>query len=871
MSSFIGKALSMTIIVISITGMLTAQKDIFEDERALANWYGVKIYNTSPDGTWYEIIKDYELTDSIEVRSVDHAESYSLGAIKKRRFMGQSYWYLQEGKVHRLDLDQGNVDIFEDYDGYTLIPQQEAVILEPKKDSGSLVLYRQATAERIPLGDQEGFRVNGDGTYLVGVEKKGEITKVKITKLIGRPEAKTWFTFNWGEEIEELIWSPDGRCIAFRIIKDEQRGENTLGYINLRTGKKRFFEPGDYPGFCRSHQIKRGPTSYQKFIFSPDGENIFFASMPKERKKVIWDDTVEIYRGRDEIDYISPRMRTGYFNVPLYHMWNPGKQTYMQLTDSLWRYSLFSGDFTKVVLFKEHIDAPNTKWVPDRDLKVLDLQTGKYTWTIEGATYSNREIDVSKGGGYMHYFKDLHWKVYHLRTGREIDISALFKHPLYDNTYSRPGNPPPFGIAGYSSDERFIYLYDRYDLWQIDLLTFEKERLTRGRKQGITYRIVKAVNSGLLKEKYSGDFSPIIDTSKPLYLEMKDDRYDSGFAVLDHGKVKKIAFEAAYLSNPVFLQDNFLYLQEDYDLPPRVMWWENKSRDRNILFQSNSGYMDYDWGKVELIYCPDSRGKRVCGGLMYPIGYDGNRKYPMVVKVYEQQAGLIHRFNIPSLIRDTGINISYLRSHGYFVFLPNLEYEIGDVGVSANASLDRALDRVLENTTIDPHRLGLFGYSFGGYETNFVITHDHRFSAAVSGAGVSDIIRHYLTPSPSGSSKYFQFEDYQMRMGKPYYEIKDAYLRNSPILDVDRITTPLLLFAGKQDHHVDWNQSLMFHMALKRAQKESVLLLYPEASHVLVDPFTKKDIMARVGQWFDHYLKGAVKPKWMQADTYEFK
>jgi len=108
-------------------------------------------------------------------------------------------------------------------------------------------------------------------------------------------------------------------------------------------------------------------------------------------------------------------------------------------------------------------------------------------------------------------------------------------------------------------------------------------------------------------------------------------------------------------------------------------------------------------------------------------------------------------------------------------------------------------------------------------------------------------------------------------MGKPYYEIKDAYLRNSPILDVDRITTPLLLFAGKQDHHVDWNQSLMFHMALKRAQKESVLLLYPEASHVLVDPFTKKDIMARVGQWFDHYLKGAVKPKWMQADTYEFK
>ena len=85
------------------------------------------------------------------------------------------------------------------------------------------------------------------------------------------------------------------------------------------------------------------------------------------------------------------------------------------------------------------------------------------------------------------------------------------------------------------------------------------------------------------------------------------------------------------------------------------------------------------------------------------------------------------------------------------------------------------------------------------------MTHNNRFTAAVSGGGFNDLIRRYTSPSESGKPEFFQFENHQSRMSKPYYAMKQAYLRNSPILEVDNMDTPLLLFAGKEDYHVNEN------------------------------------------------------------------
>ena len=301
------------------------------------------------------------------------------------------------------------------------------------------------------------------------------------------------------------------------------------------------------------------------------------------------------------------------------------------------------------------------------------------------------------------------------------------------------------------------------------------------------------------------------------------------------------------------------------------MFWEPKLEHPRVLFQSNPHYAEYTWGTAKLLKFENANEQPVAAALMYPFDYNPSKKYPMVVEVYEDKASEINRYCNPGVVKTTGFNSSHMRSKGYFVLYPNLKYEIDNVGVSANESLNAILDHSFQEQAIDTNRLGLIGYSFGGYETNFIVTHNNRFTAAVSGGGFNDLIRRYTSPSESGKPEFFQFENHQSRMSKPYYAMKQAYLRNSPILEVDNMDTPLLLFAGKEDYHVNWHESESFYLALSRAQKEVSLLLYPDEAHHFVKSRARKDITRRVTDWFEHYLKEKSKPVWMQTNAYAYK
>lgn len=79
-----------------------------------------------------------------------------------------------------------------------------------------------------------------------------------------------------------------------------------------------------------------------------------------------------------------------------------------------------------------------------------------------------------------------------------------------------------------------------------------------------------------------------------------------------------------------------------------------------------------------------------------------------------------------------------------------------------------------------------------------------------------------------------------------------------------KVNTPLLLWAGKEDYQVNWNQSVTWYLALKRLNKEVVLLLYPNTRHVILDDVTKMDVATKTMAWFDFYLKDSCKPNWLQ-------
>jgi len=161
----------------------------------------------------------------------------------------------------------------------------------------------------------------------------------------------------------------------------------------------------------------------------------------------------------------------------------------------------------------------------------------------------------------------------------------------------------------------------------------------------------------------------------------------------------------------------------------------------------------------------------------------------------------------------------------------------------------------------------LMGHSFGGYETNYIITHSHLFGAAVSFSGVSDFVNGYNGISgaraDNGKSLQFIYEIGQNRLGSTLWQRPDVYIENSPIFNADKISTPVLLMANYGDENVPCEQGFEFFMALRRLHKKAWLLQYDNASHMVFDPTDQRDLTLRMQQFFDYYLKGKIPPKWM--------
>jgi dipeptidyl aminopeptidase/acylaminoacyl peptidase len=183
-------------------------------------------------------------------------------------------------------------------------------------------------------------------------------------------------------------------------------------------------------------------------------------------------------------------------------------------------------------------------------------------------------------------------------------------------------------------------------------------------------------------------------------------------------------------------------------------------------------------------------------------------------------------------------------------------YQEKEPGKSALDCVEQAVNYVIAIGLADSNKIGISGHSFGGYETNYIITQTSRFKAAVSGAGITDITSWYFSNSKSlHLPEYWRSETQQWRMGKSFFDDKDLYLRHSPILYADRVTTPLLSWAGKMEVNLPYEQGILFYNALRRAGKKNVLLLYPRDHHVIEIKQNQIDLSKRISNWFDSYLK----------------
>jgi len=415
----------------------------------------------------------------------------------------------------------------------------------------------------------------------------------------------------------------------------------------------------------------------------------------------------------------------------------------------------------------------------------------------------------------------------------------------------------------YSRDGSNIYFESNDGLWLYNIKKQQLSPMLIGNGKS-----TKIINSVLKWNDQYKSAIPFLQAEKILVEIYDREENNVSYSLLNEGKWLQVVPPTKNRINSKNLiydpKMNFFYaLEENYNLPPTLYKYNGKG-EKHLIFDGN--IMDDGAKRIrQEIYSYSAVGKHLKGILYYPVNFNPSKIYPMVVNIYELQRQISNEYLSPNNLMPVGIHIRTLLEKGYFVYLPDIAYGPKGTGMSALDCINSALDTVLNNSNINPNKIGLIGHSHGGYETNFIATHSKRFATYVSGAGNSDIIGSYYSYNTQfGKPFYFQFETGQYDMGSSISENKELYLKNNPILNVEKVDAPILLWAGKKDENIQWGQVMEFYMGLRRYKKDVIALFYPKGGHDLIfEPFEAENRNKKILQWWDYFLKDITNVPWI--------
>jgi dipeptidyl aminopeptidase/acylaminoacyl peptidase len=257
------------------------------------------------------------------------------------------------------------------------------------------------------------------------------------------------------------------------------------------------------------------------------------------------------------------------------------------------------------------------------------------------------------------------------------------------------------------------------------------------------------------------------------------------------------------------------------------------------------------WGKAESVEW-NNEGFHVQGWLLYPAHYDPKKTYPMVVVVHGGPSSAV----IPRW-PGVGYGAAPLSALDYFVFQPNPRGSFGqgekyvqanrkDFGYGDLRDILAGVDAVEKKVPVDDKRLGLTGWSYGGFMSMFAPTQTQRFRAVVAGAGISNWQSYY------GQNLIDQWMP--PFFGASVYDDPAIYAKSSAINFIKQVKTPTLIVVGDRDAECPAPQSFEYWHALRAQGVPTSLVVYPNEGHHFVDPAHQRDVLQRALGWFAKYL-----------------
>jgi len=290
-------------------------------------------------------------------------------------------------------------------------------------------------------------------------------------------------------------------------------------------------------------------------------------------------------------------------------------------------------------------------------------------------------------------------------------------------------------------------------------------------------------------------------------------------------------------------------IRSSFAAPPEV--WAGAVGAWKPLTKANAGARPA-WGEAKSLHWT-SDGRTVQGWLLFPRGFDAAKRYPLVVAIHGGPAGA----KTAAWPRAT-FDLTLLASQGYFVFYPNFRGSMGfgeaftranvkDFGYGDLRDVLTGLDEIVKTQPVDPDRLGIGGWSYGGYTTMWAVTQTNRFRAAVAGAGIANWQSYY---GENGIDQWMI-----PYFGASVYDDPEVYAKSAPITYIKQVKTPTLVLVGERDVECPTPQSYEFWHALKSLGVPTQLVVYAGEGHSFRDPEHRKDSVRRAMEWFDRYLK----------------
>jgi dipeptidyl aminopeptidase/acylaminoacyl peptidase len=812
--------------------------------------------------------------------NIPHISRYELFTRNKKCWLAYEKAALNKQLVLR-DLNSGKEERLSGVEQYQFDSQKRSLCWQSKKGDGNSARYTLQCMDLatgyVQLLRQDAkmpatnwvFNEPGNALLFTTIDPKANETIASLH----------WHSIGTGQD--QVIW--ENRQTSGNCVFDSEGQQltffanDTLWYYKKGMDKMLPMVSNNSPGIGKDLVIDTRRGS----VFSKDGQQVLFYLAEKESPKASPDAVkLDVWNYRDkELQSVQqmPGEQSQYSFAAAMNV--NGNQVIRIQRDGEYVPDLRWAQ--KQVLVRTAL-SPSEEWCWQKGSEtrylLVSLRSGSRTSLNIDSRYINPIVTLSPHSDYVIYYDPAEdgycsYQVAggitrHLTKGlgvswRDEQTYRCFNHP---NPFYGV-DPRPRGIAGWTDGDDALLVYDNNDIWKLDPSGLKKPvNITNGygRRHHIQFKTENTVN-----------YQNGLDGKRSLILEaFNEDTKEKGCYFLKISNKREdptrwmmgpYSYSIASLVKATNAEIRIFAMCSSADAPNLYITKDGfKTIHRLTDIQPQK---DYNWYTTELVNWKLPDGDTCQGLLFKPENFDPAKKYPLIFDYYESSSAGAFGYFAPGLVGTSTVNVPYFVSRGYMVFMPDIHYKMGHPGQSALNSIESAAIELCKRPYVDAKRMGLSGHSWGGFETNYLVTHSHLFAAASEGAGPTDFIAQYNgiygINGIGTNQQCFNYEVGQTRMGVTLWQRPDLYTENSPVLKADQVTTPLLMLHNKQDQAVAWSQGVELFTALRRLGKPCWMLQYDGEGHWLEDEKNIKDYTIRLTQFFDHYLKDAPPPKWM--------